>query len=89
MKRGSVWTMMFLLALTSGCAGSGPKVVTIYRDVLLPETFLRPCQTVEWEGGSFRKVAALAERRGKALSDCNDQLARARQYQADRQKDAK
>ena len=74
---------LFLLSLTAGCASNPPVVPTVYQQVYLPDHFLAECPGVEWRGGSFEDVGALAAARKKALKDCNDRLAAARQYQAD------
>ncbi len=55
----------------------------MYQQVYLPDHFLAECPGVEWRGGSFEDLGALAAARKTALKDCNDRLAAARQYQED------
>lgn len=73
----------FLLSLTAACASPvvQPPVVTVYRNVYLPERFLVPCRITEWHGGDFRGVGALAVIRKAEQVDCNDQIRQAKEYQ--------
>ena len=82
----------FLLSLTAACASPPvqPPVVTVYRNVYLPDRFLVPCRITEWAGGSFAGVGELAVIRKAEQVDCNDQLRQAREYQdASRVEEAK
>lgn len=64
-----------LLPLIAACA------TTEVRTTRIPESLLASCDKPAWGGKSYRDVAELAVRRGKAIDDCNDQLSAAREYQ--------
>lgn len=72
---------MCLLSLTAGCASTQPSTVTVYEQIYIPDSMLPGCPPVEWEGGTFRQVGELAERRRTALKDCDDKFTAAREYQ--------
>lgn len=76
MKRSHAWICLLLASLTSGCAS--PPATEWVR---IPESLLTDCPVPEWTGGTYRDVAALAQRRQAALKNCNDQLRAARDYQ--------
>lgn len=71
----NVLTVLCLPLLTAACA------TTEVRTVGVPAALLADCEKPKWEGGSYRDLAELAMRRGKAIDDCNDQLAAVREYQ--------
>lgn len=72
-----------LLSLTAGCASNSTTVQTVYQQVYVPDHLLAGCPPVHWAGGTYRDLAALAEKRRAALQDCDDRFAAARKYQDD------
>lgn len=71
----------FLLSSIAGCASDAPLIQTVYQPVYIPESLLAGCPPVDWPGGTYRDLAALAEKRRAALQDCDDRFAAARKYQ--------
>ena len=70
----NVLMLLCLPLLTAACA-------TEVRQVTIPASLLADCPKPEWNGTTYRDLAELAVRRGKAIDDCNDQLSAAREYQ--------
>lgn len=72
-----------LLSCLAACSSTSPAVITEYRQVYLPDSLLAGCPGVEWPGGTYRELAALAAERKSRLKDCDDRFAAARKYQND------
>ncbi len=82
MKALRAWAYLCLLSLTASCADQSVVTKTEYRQVYLPDRFLRSCPVPQWSGGSFEEVGKHALRLKHALENCNLQLESGRQYQA-------